>query len=1034
MSLQATHRRFAAPVAILLICCAGAFGADSAPAAPTTQPLLDFSKDIQPILSDNCYFCHGPDAGHRKGDLRLDLLDPKEGPYAKRDGYAILVAGHPEQSEIIARLTNEDDDERMPPPKSNRKLTAKQIETIRLWVQQGAKWGKHWSLIAPARPKEPAVKEKSWPKNAIDRFVLAKLEKEGIAHSPEADRATLIRRVTLDLTGLPPTPEELDAFVADKSPDAYEKVVDRLLASSRYGEHMVWHWLDVARYADTNGYQNDPTRTMWPWRDWVIRAMNDNLPFDKFLTWQLAGDLIPNATQDQRLASAFNRNHPFNGEGGRIPEETRVENVMDRAETTATTFLGLTVGCARCHDHKFDPISQREYYSFYAYFNQSEETGEQRYINGGNVAPVMSVMSDAQQHTLAFHQKEAKAAADALAAKLPEIDQAQAAWEKSIAPGAWKPITPASAHSTAGATLTIQPDGTVLASGTNPDNDIHEVVLKTSQAKVTGLRLDALRDDGLPQKGPGRSPESGNVVLTYLEGTSAGISNPLDKKPIAYAGADATFAQAKFDVGGATDPDPRNGWAVYKAPADINLSAVFKFAGDVPAGADREMRLRFHYASEHKKHSMGKFRLSLTDGEVLPPAVAEAFAVPSEKRNEQQKNTLRDYYRSRVSPDFKALSDAANAAKAKVEEFEKTLTKVMVMNDAKPRETFVLTKGAYNAPTTQKAESGVLAVLNPLPDDGTPNNRLKLAKWMVSPENPLVARVTVNRYWQQFFGTGIVKTAEDFGVQGQQPSNQDLLDWLAVEFRESGWDVKAMHRLIVTSAAYRQSSKMTPETFEHDPENRLIARGPRIRLPSVVIRDQALAASGLLVEKIGGPPVKPYQPPGVWEEATFGFIKYDQDHGDALYRRGCYVFWRRIVGPTGFFDTSSRSVCTVKPQRTNTPLHALTTLNDVTYVEAARALAQRAMESCCDDRSPEKLVDTAYRYATGRHVGEKERAVLVSALARLKGQYANDKDAAMKLLANGESKRDDAIDPIDHAAFTGVCLAILNLDEVLNNE
>ncbi|MDQ3439311.1 MAG: PSD1 and planctomycete cytochrome C domain-containing protein, partial [Planctomycetota bacterium] len=771
MMYQGTHRRLA-PVAILFTLCASALAAAPAPA---TQPLVDFAKDVQPILSENCYFCHGPDAGHRKADLRLDLLDPKEGPTAKREGYAILVPGKPADSEMILRLTNEDEAEKMPPPKSNRKLTPKQIQTVRLWVEQGATWGKHWSLVAPARPHQPVITDTAWPKNAIDRFVLARLEKESIKPSPEADRPTLIRRATLDLTGLPPTPEEVDAFVADKSADAYEKIVDRLLASPRYGEHMVWSWLDVARYADTNGYQNDPTRTMWPWRDWVIKAMNENLSFDQFLTWQLAGDLIPNATQDQRLASAFNRNHPFNGEGGRIPEETRVENVMDRAETAATTFLGLTVGCARCHDHKFDPISHKEYFSFYAYFNQSAETGGFEYVNGGNVLPVMNVTSDAEQRNLAFHQKNAKEAADKLAAKLPEIDAAQGEWEKVLAVGAWKTIAPTLVASTAGASATTQPDGTVLVSGTNPDNDIHEITFKTDLAKITGLRVDALPDDSLPDKGPGRSPGSGNYVLTYLEATSIGISNPLDKRPINYAGADATFSQKGFDVGGATDADPRTGWAVYKAPDASKLTAVFKFAEPAPAGPDRQVRLRFHYASEHKKHTLGKFRIALTEGEVLPPDVADALAVAAEQRSKEDKKEIRDYYRTRVSPDFKAVNDANNAAKQKVTDFENTLTKVMVMDDAKPRETFVLAKGAYNSPTDQKVEPGVLAVLNPLPKDA-PKNRLALAKWMVDSGNPLTARVTVNRYWQQFFGTGLVKTSEDFGVQGQQPSNPELLD------------------------------------------------------------------------------------------------------------------------------------------------------------------------------------------------------------------------------------------------------------------
>jgi hypothetical protein len=659
MMSHGMHRRLA-PVAILFTLCAGAFGAE-ATSAPSTQPLLDFSKDVQPILSDNCYFCHGPDANHRKSDLRLDILDPKEGPFAKREKVTILVPGHPEQSEMIARLTNEDEDEKMPPPKSNRKLTPKQIETIKLWVEQGAKWGKHWSLVAPLRPHQPVVKDTEWPKNAIDRFVLAKLEKEGIKPSPEADKATLIRRVTLDLTGLPPTPEEVDAFVADKSDDAYEKVVDRLLASPRYGEHMVWSWLEVARYADTNGYQADPMRTMWPWRDWVIKAMNDNLPFDQFVIWQLAGDLLPNATRDQRLASGFNRNHPFNGEGGRIPEETRVENVMDRAETTATTFLGLTVGCARCHDHKFDPISQKEYYSFYAYFNQCAETGEQRYVGApGNTCAGHDVHERRRVAHARLPPAGDQAGGGSAHREAPGDRRGPSGVGEVAGAGAWKVVTPAVVNSTAGATMQVQPDGSVLVSGTNPDNDIHELTLKTDMEKITGLRLDALPDDSLPQTGPGRAPDAGNFVLTYLEGTLA-LRSPRQDKPLVIGSADATFAQDKFDVAGAIDPDPRNGWAVLKAPDRSKLTAVFKLKEPIVEHADHEIRLRLHYASEFKKHTMGKFRVSLTDGDVLPPAVGAALAVAAGQRSDAQQTSVRDYYRTRVSPDYKSLKDAVAA-------------------------------------------------------------------------------------------------------------------------------------------------------------------------------------------------------------------------------------------------------------------------------------------------------------------------------------------------------------------------------------
>ena len=807
-------------VFILIFAILSAAGGVARAAEPAN---VNFTREIQPILADNCYSCHGPDRNKRKAELRWDSLDPKEGPFAPRDGYKIVVPGDLENSVLIMRITSDDDEVRMPPPKSHRHVTPEQVELIKKWVAQGAKWGKHWSLEVPKRPALPVVKDSTWARNPIDHFLLAKLEKEGLTPSAEASRETLIRRVTLDLTGLPPTLAEVDAFLADKSADAYAKVVDRLLASPRYGERMVWEWLAAARYADTNGYQGDPTRTMWPWRDWVIRAMNENLPYDQFITWQIAGDLIPNATQDQQLASAFNRNHAFNGEGGRIPEETRVENVMDRTDTTGTVFLGLTVGCAKCHDHKFDPIAQKEYYALSAYFNRSSETGGFEYVNGGNVKPVMEVKTIAQAMEQAALKKAVKQAQNRLAR-----DKTRQTW---------------------------------------------------------------------------------------------GSLNPL--KPTAMRWVEA-------------------------------------------------------------------LELSITQ---------------------------------------KPLNEKLLAANKALEDFQKLIPTVMVMNDATPREAHVLTKGAYDKPA-EKVDAGVPAVLNPLPKNQK-NDRLALAKWLVDPANPLTARVTINRYWQQFFGIGIVKTVDDFGIQGERPVNPDLLDWLAVEFRESGWDVKHMIHLIVTSSAYRQSSKVMPESFERDPEDRLLARAPRFRLPAVIIRDQALAASGLLVEKIGGPPVKTYQPAGVWEEATFGKIKYEQDHGDSLYRRGVYTFWRRIVGPTEYFDEPARSACVVRPSRTNTPLQALTTLNDTTFVEAGRALAQRVMTNAS---TPQDRLNLAYRLVLSRNIHAQEQAVFLAALERLKQQYTADRPAALKLLATGESKRDEKLDAIEHAAYTAVCLTILNLDEALTKE
>jgi hypothetical protein len=722
-------------------------------AAPPSS--IDFGRDILPILSNHCFLCHGPDPKTRKGDLRLDVKDA-----ALRTEDPVIVPGKGEDSELIRRIVSEDDTEVMPPRKMNRKLTPGQVELLRRWIDQGAAWGRHWAYEPPRRPDTPGLRRVSWPRNPLDRFILSRLEHEGLEPSPEAPRETLIRRLFLDLTGVPPTPEDVETYLADDSPAAYEDFVDRLLASPRYGERMAWDWLDAARYADSNGYQGDNDRTMWPWRDWVVRALNANMPFDRFTIEQLAGDLLPDATPEQKLATAFNRNHMINGEGGRIAEENRVDYIMDQVETVSTVWLGLTMTCARCHDHKYDPITQRDYYQLFAFFNQTPVDGSG---GSGQARPVIEV--------------------------------------------------------------------------------------------------------------------------------------------------------------------PRPG---------------------------------------------------------------------------------------------------AKAVNGKVEN-----PRVMVMEDmARPRETFLLIRGSYER-RGERVQAGLPANLA-MPGSGPHASRLGLARWLTSRENSLTARVTVNRAWQTFFGVGLVKSAEDFGVQGEKPSHPELLDWLAAGFLDSGWDVKTLHRLIVTSATYRQSSRVSPELLARDPENRLLARGARFRLPSWMIRDQALAVAGLLDPRIGGPPVNSYQPPGVWEEATFGNRKYQQDKGDALYRRSLYVFWRRIVGPTAFFDTAARQVCVVKPARTNSPLHALTTLNDVTYVEAARALARRVLLT--GDGAPRQSVTSAFREVLGRRPTPGEEAVLVESLARVRAQFHSDPEAARRLLSVGESPRDPGLDPEEHAALTAVCLAIFNLDESLSKE
>jgi mono/diheme cytochrome c family protein len=822
------------------------------------DPPVNFARDVLPILSDHCFACHGPDAKARKADLRLDVKDE-----ALRKESPVIVPGKSGESELVRRVSSDDESEVMPPPRFKKPLTPAEVATLRRWIDQGAPWGKHWSLEKPVRPEPPRSRDRegaAWVRNPIDAFVLARLEREGLKPSPEADKLTLIRRVTLDLTGLPPTPDEVDAFLADKSPNAYEKVVDRLLASPRYGERMVWEWLDAARYADTNGYQGDSERTMWPWRDWAVKALNADMPFDEFTVEQLAGDLLPNATLDQKIATGFLRNHAINGEGGRIPEENRIEYVFDMTETVGTVWLGLTLTCCRCHDHKYDPITQREYYGLFAFFNQTPVTG-----GGGD----------------------------------PQT----------------KPVV--------------------------------EVKTPEDAAKLKAVR------------------EKAAAAAKEVEALEAAVFPRINKT----------------------------------RPASESVRA-------------RE----------------------------LPKEVRDALKPAAGQRSRGQLSELEKHF-TKSEPKYAEKLKALAAAVAARDEANRRIPRVMVMEDqAKPRDTFVLTKGLYNKPA-DKVSAGVPASLPPLPD-GAPRNRLTLARWLVSPENPLTARVVVNRYWQRFFGVGLVKTVEDFGVQGERPGNPELLDWLACEFMSptkpgdgrplaSPWSLKHLVRLIVTSATYRQSSKVTPALAERDPENRLLARGPRFRMPSWMIRDQALAASGLLVERLGGPPVHPYQPPGVWEEATFGLKKYPQGHGDDLYRRSVYTFWRRIIGPTMFFDSAARQTCTVKQTRTNTPLHALATLNDITYVEAARALAQRAMLAETDDG---KRVELAFRLVLARRPTAEEAKVLLAGLGRLRQQYAADPAAAKKLLAVGESKRDETLAPVEHAALTGLCLTILNTDEALTKE
>lgn len=998
---------------------------------------VDFDRDIRPILSENCFFCHGPDDSSRQADLRLDT---REGATRLVDGHAAVVPGKVADSRLIQRINSTDPDVQMPPPSSQRRLTREQRDLLTRWVAEGAAWSEHWAFVKPQRPATPVPNPAiGRMRNPIDAFILQRLASENLVAAPEADRARLLRRVTLDLTGVPPTLEELDEFLADPSPDAYDRAVERLLASPRYGERMVWDWLDAARYADTNGYQGDPTRSMWYWRDWAVTALNENQPFDQFTVEQLAGDLLPSPTQSQLIATGFHRNHMINGEGGRIAEESRVDYVQDRVETTGTVWLGLTLNCCRCHNHKYDPITQSEYYQLAAFFNSIEETGGND--AGGLANPVMSLATEEQQQRLAALRNDEKVANENRNAAEKAARDQQAEWEAALAASddankpfepQWTTLAPSSMSTRLGTELHRQEDGSLVATGPNPPQETFSLIFPPPEKTITALRLEALPDERLPASGPGRA-ENGNFVLSELNVEVYGRAYDLTVLR-------ADFEQEGWPAKNVLDGNNSTGWAVLPAFGKPHELIVMPQT-PLTVPATEVLTLRLAFESEHAHHVLGRFRVQFTDAPPelirgIPPEVRTALAKPAADRSEAERNAVTNHMLD-TNADVQAARKEADRARSQRERYERSLPRTMVMRERKdPRDTFILIRGAYDK-YGDKVTHGTPAVLPPLKTEGLPT-RLALAQWLVAPDHPLTARVVVNRMWQTLFGTGLVKTVEDFGSQGEKPSHPELLDWLACEFVDSGWDVKHIHRLIVTSATYRQSSRVTAELVERDPDNRLLARGPRYRWPSWMLRDQALAVAGLLEERIGGPAVKGYQPPGIWEEATFGKIRYEQDHGPDLYRRSLYQFWRRIVGPTVFFDVAARQTCTVKVARTNTPLHALTTLNDTTYVEAARVMAQRLLASR-ERQRPESSADesrlrTAFRLCTSREPTPAEQERLLARLTTLRGTFAARPEDAKAFVATGEYPVDSTVAPTELAAWTGVCTLLLNLDETLSKE
>ena len=1047
---------------VLIVAAGGAFAWQSGvvSADEKSAPQINYDRQIRPILSNNCSRCHGPDAEERQSGLRLDLRDEALKP--AESGKRAIVPGKPEASRLVERIFSGDPGEIMPPPDSNKKLSDAQKELLRDWIAQGAKYEEHWSFVVPKRPEVPRVKNAAWPKNAIDAFILARLESRGLSPAPEASKVTLIRRLTLDLTGLPPTPAEIDAFLADKSAHAYEKLVDRLFDSPHHGERLALDWLDAARYADTHGYHIDSGRDMTRWREWVIEAFNRNKPFDQFTIEQLAGDLLPNATLEQQIASGFNRNHMINFEGGAIPEEYHTAYIIDRVNTTGAVWLGLTIGCAQCHDHKFDPIAQRDFYRLFAFFHNVPENG----LDGskGNAAPLVKVPDAEQQRTLADLADKIGGLEQQLAGPLPQIDAAQQEWERTALAESrsdWAPLDPLEYRSVGGATLKKLEDHSILASGENPAVETYTIAARASIMNITGLRLELLPDDSLPARGPGRS-HNGNIVLTDVKlavrpaAAAAGTN-------AAFRQASADFSQKDFPIANAIDADPKTGWAI-DPEAGTSHTAVFELAAPVVAADGEVLTITLAFQSQFAQHQPGRFRLSVTAAKTpriepaLPQKILDILAAAPEKRSDEQHAELRTYYRTQVSAESRKLGDEIAQLRQKQAEIGKLVPTAMVMQEMPtPRDTFMLVRGQYDK-KGERVTPGVPEHIAPFPKEA-PLNRLGLAYWLVSPEQPLTSRVIVNRYWQMFFGTGLVKTAEDFGSQGELASHPELLDWLAVEFtsgaaggshvrgnpkseipspKSAPWDIRALLRLIVTSATYRQSSVMTNEGSVNDPENRLLARGARFRLQAEFIRDQALAVSGLLNRKIGGKSVSPYQPAGLWEElmsradgANWTAQTYTQSHGADLYRRTMYTFWKRTCPPPTLatFDAPDRETCTIRRARTNTPLQALILLNDPTYVEASRKLAERMIGEGGSGR--DEKITFAFRLATARKASAKEVAVLSKIFERELTTYNRDREAAIKLLSVGESPHSEHLDPAELAAWTTVASVILNLDETV---
>ena len=983
---------------------------------------VDFNRDIRPLLSERCFQCHGPDAKQRKADLRLDTRD---GLFGKRDGTAAVVPKNHKASELLARITSKDPDLRMPPV--GKPLTAQQIALIKRWIEEGADWQGHWAYLSVRKPAVPTQKNPAFVRNDIDRFLLRQLQKRGMKPSGEATRRVLIRRLKFDLIGLPPTPDEVAAFIADKRPDAYERLVDRYLASKHYGERMAMNWLDAVRFADTNGIHGDNHRDVWLFRDYVLKSFNTNKPFNQFTIEQLAGDLLPEATTEQRVASGYNRLLMTTREGGAQAKEYRAKYAADRVRNVSIAWLGSTMGCSECHDHKYDPFTMKDFYSMAAFFADIRETAV------GAQPPNLVVPTAEQQAESQRIDAQIAALQKQQAALVPELARKRREWEaamrKQILAGNanWSILTPQRALSSGRSRLVTQKDGSVLSTGRNPAKDSYTVTLKTDHRNITAIRLEALTHPSLKN---GLSRDNGNFVLTRFE-VLAG------KTPVKLARATADYSQPQFPVANAIDGKPSTGWAVAgHQRKGQNRTAVFQFAKPLAGGPGTTLTIRLRHESRFPRHNIGRFRLSLTSSPKptlkggLPGNVVAALKVAPNKRNAAQKDALRKYHQS-VAPELQKIRSATAALQKKNKQLAaRAPTTLIAEAMAKPRMVRILPRGNW------LDDSGT--VVRP----STPSflrarvfkrrqTRLDLAKWITSESNPLTARVFVNRLWKQFFGRGIVSSTDDFGAQGTWPTHPELLDWLASDFVSHRWDVKRAVKQIVMSGAYRQTSYADAKLRRLDPYNNWFARQGRFRLDAELVRDNALAVSGLLVPKLGGRSVKPYQPIGYWAHLNFPRRTYKHDSGEGQYRRGLYSYWcRTFLHPSLLaFDAPSREECTVARPRSNTPLQALVLLNDPTYVEAARTLAERVVLK--GGKSPAERLKFAYATVLQREPRPEESKLLLALLNKHRSDYRKDPKAAADLLTVGLKPASKDIPADELAAWTSITRVLLNLHETI---